>query len=137
MNYASDTDDLCRPEPQSAGDIDIVCPCYNPPENFIDDLHRMVGILRAMYPKQRLRLIVANDGSTRGFGHEEQARLLSAVADTEIADMPHRGKGAAIRAGIARSTAPAAIYTDIDMPYTAESMCSVIDSVIAVRHQLA
>lgn len=41
------------------------------------------------------------------------------------------GKGAAIRAGIARSRAPYTIYTDIDMPYTAESMCEVIDRVFA------
>lgn len=87
--------------------------------------------MRILYPERRMRLIVANDGSTHGFGPEEQACLLRTVADTEIANLPHRGKGAAIRAGIARSTAPVTIYTDIDMPYTTESMRSVIDSVIA------
>lgn len=130
MNYESNKN-INRPDPQNAGAIDIVCPCYNPPEGFIDDLDRMVEAMRAIYPERRMRLIVANDGSSRGFGPQEQAELLRTVADTEIADLPHRGKGAAIRAGIALSTAPVTIYTDIDMPYTAESMRSVIDNVIA------
>ena len=141
MDYASNIDDISKPDPQTTGDIDIVCPCYNPPEGFIQELYRMIKVLRALYPGRRMRLIVANDGSARGFGPEEQAELLRSVSDTEIIDLPHRGKGAAIRAGIARSTAPVTIYTDIDMPYTTESMRSVIDNVacgydvvIAVRN---
>lgn len=63
------------------------------------------------------------------------------IPDAEIVDIPHGGKGAAIRAGLARSQAPFAIYTDIDMPYAKESMRQVIDRVfdgcdvvIAVRN---
>lgn len=78
-----------------------------------------------------LHLIVVNDGSPHGFGEEQHGALRLAVPDVEIVDIPHGGKGAAIRAGIARSRAPYTIYTDIDMPYTAESMCEVIDRVFA------
>ena len=113
------------------GAIDVVCPCYNPPKGFIDDLHSSMERLRAMYPRRRMRLIVVNDGSTRGFGPLERAGLLRSVPDTEIVDIPHAGKGAAIRAGIAGSEAPFVIYTDIDMPYVPESMRQVIESVIA------
>lgn len=111
--------------------LDVVCPCYNPSEDFIPKLARSMEELRAFYPKRRLHLIVANDGSPRNFGPEVHAELLRTIPDAEIADIPHGGKGAAIRAGIARSTAPYTIYTDIDMPYRMSSMREVIDRVLA------
>lgn len=124
---AADTGRPVRP-----GDVlDVVCPCYNPAPGFIPHLNRTIGELRAMYPDLRLHLIVANDGSPRGFGEKEHAELLQTIADAEIVDIPHGGKGAAIRAGIARSRAPFTIYTDIDMPYAPESMRQVIDRVLA------
>lgn len=72
---------------------------------------------------------------------KEHDQLLRTIPDAEIVDIPHGGKGAAIRAGLARSQAPFAIYTDIDMPYAKESMrqvstgsLTVADVVIAVRN---
>lgn len=116
---------------QPGDTLDVVCPCYNPAPDFIPQLSRSLEELRAMYPDLRLHLIVANDGSPRGFGEAEHAELLRTIADAEIVDIPHGGKGAAIRAGIARSSAPYTIYTDIDMPYARESMRQVIDRVLA------
>ena len=118
--------------PARPGDgLDIVCPCYNPAPGFVPALARSYAELCARYPDKRLHLIVVNDGSPHGFGEEQHGALRQAVPDVEIVDIPHGGKGAAIRAGIARSRAPYTIYTDIDMPYTAESMCEVIDRVFA------
>lgn len=118
--------------PARPGDgLDIVCPCYNPAPGFVPALARSYAELCARYPDKRLHLIVVNDGSPYGFGEEQHGALRQAVPDVEIVDIPHGGKGAAIRAGIARSRAPYTIYTDIDMPYTAESMCEVIDRVFA------
>lgn len=126
----TDTEDA--PRSARPGDtLDVVCPCYNPSPGFIPHLNRSLEELRAMYPDLRLHLIVANDGSPRGFGEQEHAELLRTIADAEIVDIPHGGKGAAIRAGIARSEAPYTIYTDIDMPYAPESMRQVIDRVLA------
>lgn len=113
------------------GTLDVVCPCYNPSEDFIPKLARSMEELRGYYPGRRLHLIVSNDGSPRNFGAEEHAELLRTIPDAEIVDIPHAGKGAAIRAGIARSTAPYTIYTDIDMPYMMASMREVIDRVLA------
>lgn len=122
--------------------LDIVCPCYNPAEGFVATLHDTLGKLRAAYPEQRLHLIAVNDGSPRGFGPEEHAELLRRIPDAEIIDIPHGGKGDAVRAGIARSSAPYTLYTDIDMPYALDSMRQVADRlfagddlVIAVRNR--
>lgn len=132
--FPAEADDAA-PEPlrtvQPGDRLDIVCPCYNPAPDFIGQLGGPLATLRARYPEQRLHLIVVNDGSPRGFGPEEHAALSAAIPDAEIVDIPHGGKGAAIRAGIARSTAPYTIYTDIDMPYAIESTCRVIDRIFA------
>ena len=136
----AETADSSRPA-QPGDTLDIVCPCYNPNADFISHLACSLAELRGFYPDKRLHLIVANDGSSRNFGKEEHDQLLRTIPDAEIVDIPHGGKGAAIRAGLARSQAPFAIYTDIDMPYAKESMRQVIDRVfdgcdvvIAVRN---
>lgn len=121
-----------KPRTAEPGDrLDIVCPCYNPNPGFADSLAQSLAELRAFYPDKHLHLIVVNDGSPRNFGGEQRAVLRRAVPGVEIVDIPHGGKGEAIRAGIARSRAPYTVYTDIDMPYTAESMREVIDRVFA------
>lgn len=121
-----------EPRPAQPGDtLDIVCPCYNPQPGFVGSLAHGLEELRGFYPDKQLHLIVVNDGSPRNFGDEQRAALRQAVPGVEIVDIPHGGKGAAIRAGIACSRAPYTIYTDIDMPYTAESMREVVDRVFA------
>lgn len=118
--------------PARPGDgLDIVCPCYNPQPDFVTALAQGLARLRGLYPDKQLHLIVVNDGSPQNFGDEARAALRQAVPDVEIVDIPHAGKGAAIRAGVACSRAPFTIYTDIDLPYTVESMCEVIDRVFA------
>lgn len=114
----------------SDGTFDIVCPVYNPDPECVAHLSRSMAVLRGLYPDRRLHLIVANDGSVRHFGREEQEVLLRMIPDSEIVNIPHSGKGAAVRAGLARSDARYAVYTDIDMPYTLESMRAVIDRVL-------
>ena len=121
-----------EPRPARPGDtLDIVCPCYNPPAGFVASLAHGLAELHGFYPDKQLHLIVVNDGSPRNFGDEQRAALREAVPGVEIVDIPHGGKGAAIRAGIACSRAPYTIYTDIDMPYTAGSMREVVDRVFA------
>ncbi|MEG1885775.1 MAG: glycosyltransferase family 2 protein [Alistipes sp.] len=111
--------------------LDIVLPCYNPAEDFIEVLVVMVSELEKIYPHTRIHLIVANDGSVRNFTEKEQTALLAAIPGTEIVNLhPNQGKGAAVRAGIARSQAEYTIYTDIDMPYSIETMSEVIDRVM-------
>lgn len=123
-------------------DLDIVLPCYNPPSDFIENIAHQYINLEKKYPNKTFRLIVSNDGSSRNFGKREQESLLAILPNTLIINSPvNLGKGAAVRAGIAASNAAYTLYTDIDFPYSQESMCKVIDKtfddndvVIAVRN---
>lgn len=121
--------------------VDIVCPCFNPPAEIIEHVSLTLGTLRKMFPQTRLHLIVVNDGSTRNFDNEKQKRFLSVIEDSEILNLEHGGKGCAVRGGMAHSKSRLTIYTDIDMPYSLESMAEVInrvmtgtDVVIAIRN---
>lgn len=130
------------PEPVEADvfTVDIVCPCYNPHQGFIKKLAEGLIQIRALNPELEFRLIVSDDGSSKGMDADIKRTLLETIPDSEIVENPHRGKGSAVRAGIARSTAPFTVYTDIDMPYSAQSVKKVIDNlkagydlVIAIR----
>lgn len=123
-------------------DLDVVLPCYNPPHGFIETLAVRSEELQQAFPDKRCRFIVSNDGSNRNFGNVEQDALMLAIPNIMIVDNKRNaGKGAAVRSGVAVSDAKFTIYTDIDMPYSLESMVDVItslfdghDVVIAVRN---
>lgn len=110
--------------------IDVVCPCYNPPLGFSDILVDKMAALRAYYSLKKINLIIVNDGSTRNFDRQDRNAILSGINDCQIVDIIHAGKGAAVRAGVAASTAHFTVYTDIDMPYSLDSMIKVIDELL-------
>lgn len=124
-------------------DVDIVLPCYNPSSNFVEILFKQLQELKNSYPTKSFRYIISNDGSSKNFGPEEKKLLMTLLPDAIVIDNPvNLGKGAAVRAGIAASDAAFTIYSDIDLPYSIDSMCHVIDKtlanydvVIAIRNQ--
>lgn len=127
---------------QRAERLDVVLPCYNPSEGWVERLvdthHRFSSRLEGC----NVRFIVVNDGSSRGFTAEAQQRLTAALPGTVIVDNAmNRGKGAAVRDGVARCTSEIALYTDYDFPYDVDAMCHMVgllekgyDVVIATRN---
>lgn len=107
--------------------FDIICPAYNPKEECLENLKLNIENIRAHYPNREINLIISDDGSTKNFDEE----LLSSINNCKIIHTPHKGKGSAVRAGIAESTSKYAIYTDIDMPYTLQSIFSVVDNLLS------
>lgn len=112
--------------------LDIILPCYNPNKNFIEILAVNMAKLQKHYPDLSIHPILVNDGSPHNFGKVEQAKLIEAIPEVTIVNLPqNQGKGGAVRAGIAISKAKYTIYTDVDMPYSLETITKVIDQVIA------
>jgi len=107
--------------------IDIVCPVYNPHAGFIDKLKKCINDIRAHYPTRQIHLIISNDGSDRGFDSSVKSEIIQSIDDAEIIDNTHKGKGSAVRSGIAASKAKYAVYTDIDMPYSINSVITIMD----------
>jgi len=123
--------------------LDIILPAYNPLPGW-----ESVVINRYLSMKNRLagitlHLIIVNDGSER-IDESGALKILKAHVPELIwiSYVKNRGKGHALRQGIASSTSDFIIYTDIDWPYMEESMVDLIntllkdaDAVIGVRDE--
>lgn len=123
-------------------DIDIVLPCYNPDNEWVERAAKNFKQLQNRHVNHKMRLFVSNDGSTRNFGAEFIDKLKVLVPDVVVVDnKTNRGKGAAVRAGVAQTNAELVVYTDYDFPYRQECMSKVItelesgvDVVLACRN---
>jgi glycosyltransferase involved in cell wall biosynthesis len=106
--------------------IDIVLPCYNPPQNWVTNIKTNFFALKAALPDIEVRLLVVNDGSPnmdRGVVVQLKALLPDLVW---ISYDENKGKGFALRKGVAACDADIVVFTDIDFPYENESILSII-----------
>lgn len=108
----------------SPATIRLVIPCYNPADGWAECLVRRVLALRAELGAVELPVTIVNDGSVRGVTSTDKERIEHGLAQVEwrAHDM-NRGKGAALRTGVA-SQPGACMVTDVDLPYTVESMAA-------------
>ena len=110
----------------------LVVPCYNPQPGWGERLSvRFSAFARELQAEQQLtvRLTLVHDGTPSGLDPTELAYLRERVPDMIYIDLPqNRGKGFALRAGMEASRADLFVYTDVDLPYTLESMLAIVDS---------
>lgn len=105
--------------------FDLVIPCYNPSEDWAENIvTRMEDLYISMglYP----HLILVNDGTgsqnlTNGVQLLSQQKFTFEFIELEA----NHGKGAALRKGISSTKNDHIIYTDIDLPYTIDSLIDV------------
>ena len=107
----------------------IILPCYNPPVGWgtiaLDGYQMLQGKL-GFAPK----LIVVNDGSPGDLSEAIQV-MQASIPDFEFIHCEiNQGKGAALRHGVAHAEADFYIYTDIDLPYTVESIGRVYEALL-------
>jgi glycosyltransferase involved in cell wall biosynthesis len=111
--------------------VQIIVPCYNPQSGWHQVLaERFLDLRTHMANQCHLQLLLVNDGSTLGISTEYIAYLKQATELVYLSYDLNRGKGAALRAGVLASTAPLLLVTDIDFPYTQESMQTVLHALI-------
>ncbi|MCS7073771.1 MAG: glycosyltransferase family 2 protein [Bacteroidia bacterium] len=105
----------------------IVLPCYNPNQGWEKIVHEKFTHLQNEIPELQFRLTIVNDGSKQDLT-QEITYLKQTIRNLEwIDNFPNRGKGAALRTGFNNnSSQDYYLYTDIDFPYTIESMKSII-----------
>ena len=108
--------------------VSLILPCYNPIGNWAERLTDIVAQLRERIPIEEV--IVVNDGSSDDI-EQGLRNLKNAVEGLQyISYKDNRGKGYAVRAGIRLSKGNKIIYTDIDFPYTVESMYAVYNTLL-------
>lgn len=106
-------------------------PLYNPEKDWNKELLRQYAELRnrlfnTFQSLSNIKLIIVNDGSTIDIT-EGMQHLKQSISECQwITYEENRGKGYALRKGVAASQSDIIIYTDYDFPYTYGSMVSMV-----------
>lgn len=109
----------------STSKISLVLPCYNPPENWEEVVVSSVASIEAK-GLFSIDLILVNDGSIQQVTPQALDHLVNHIPNINVIDYEvNRGKGYALRKGVAAAQQDLIIYTDIDFPYTEESFFKI------------
>lgn len=104
--------------------VSLVLPCYHPPANWAQNIVTQYNLLREHIHDQ-MELILVEDGDDSV--QEADIRLLKEqiTAFRFVKYEVNHGKGYAVRQGAALAEGDIVIYTDIDFPYTIESITKI------------
>ncbi|MEY4906112.1 MAG: hypothetical protein RLZZ292_3927 [Bacteroidota bacterium] len=106
--------------------LNIIVPCYNPPDAWAEHLCRQYQAFVQGAVTPIVQLILVNDGSAKGISSADWTYLTTQIPTIQVVNYSeNRGKGYALRQGVAASKADLYIFTDIDFPYTLASMWAV------------
>ncbi|RYZ93008.1 MAG: glycosyltransferase [Proteobacteria bacterium] len=107
--------------------LDLILPCFNPLTGWEQIVAVKVDQIRRSFPDSTIHVIIVNDGTSNGNWDTGSAFLETKLKDiTLISNLENRGKGAALRAGVSSSNSELCVFTDIDFPYTEDSLRGMI-----------
>ena len=109
----------------------IVLPCFNEEAG----LRQTLTALTAWF-EDRPEIVVADDGSTDGTVRVAET-FAAANPHVRVCRLPHRGKGAAIRSGMAQATGEYILLVDADLPFDRPSIEAARDALAAADVVLA
>lgn len=101
--------------------MDLIIPFYNPQPGWEQKFVKKFNQLADEYfdgNREGIHVIVVNDGSVSRFAPREVAYLEASIPHVEaICYEQNRGKGFALRTGVARTKTDYCIYSDNDFPF--------------------
>lgn len=107
--------------------IDIILPCYNPQKGWQNELLNFYESASLNYD---ITYTLVNDGSTNSELNDVLPLLQKKIPKFKLITYhENKGKGYALRQGVAASENDFVVYTDVDFPFTNQSMFKVIDEI--------
>ncbi|RAJ05077.1 glycosyltransferase involved in cell wall biosynthesis [Chitinophaga skermanii] len=104
--------------PTTVKAMDLIVPCCNPPLRWVEQLVADYEAVQELMPDVRIQLIVVNDGSEKNFSISHRSQLKNAIPHVRIIHHPvNRGKGYAMRMGVAIAENEYQVCTDTDFPF--------------------
>ncbi len=105
--------------------LSVIVPAWNEAERITACMQALQQHLAPLCPE----LIVVDDGSTDGT-HQIAAEWIARhpEADAQVISLPHRGKGAAVRAGVRHSHGDDIVYIDADLDIPASEILRLLAS---------
>jgi len=100
--------------------VSVVVPAYNEAETVEMALRRVRNV------PLRLEIIVVNDASTDGTREILEKLATAGLVDRVVHHEKNRGKGAAIRSGVAAATGDALVVQDADLEYDPADLPALI-----------
>ena len=111
--------------------LSLILPCYNPPQGWDRNIYSSYTALGNEI-NATAELIVVLDGTSQSVTEDNLAYLRQMIPAIKLVNYSeNRGKGYAIRQGAAIASGDIIIYTDIDFPYTLQSICNVYNALDA------
>jgi glycosyltransferase involved in cell wall biosynthesis len=112
--------------------LDIIQPCYNPPEGWDKNTIHYFFELKKLMPEVPIQLIIVNDGSIKPIAEEAIQLIRAAIPSfTYLSYELNQGKGYALRFGAKAASSDFQIYTDIDFPYQIKHIKEIYDLLVA------
>jgi glycosyltransferase involved in cell wall biosynthesis len=103
--------------------IDLVFPCFDPPAEWAERLAAKCNLLQQELPEVELTYIIVDDGCSIPLEQKDRDLLdKGPVRAVWLSHSNNMGKGSAVRTGVEASDAGLCLFTDIDTPYSTESM---------------
>jgi glycosyltransferase involved in cell wall biosynthesis len=107
--------------------VSVIFPCFNPPEKWAENLIQEYKTLSGKIP-EKIEFIVVVDGANDRIANSLNL-LSSEIPFFKLLEYAaNRGKGFAVRKGMEMAKGEILIYTDVDLPYTTESIFKIYSS---------
>ncbi len=114
-----------RPPPAGAARLTVVIPAFKEERRISETVTRVRSDLAVYHGEGDLEIVVVDDGSNDATAHVAR----EAGADQVIVLPENRGKGAAVRAGVAAATGRTIAFTDADLAYAPDQLVAFADAV--------
>jgi glycosyltransferase involved in cell wall biosynthesis len=108
--------------------VSLVLPCYNPQPCWEHVIYSSYSSFSA-HIHETVELVIVIDGKSDGATQKALSYIEENIPQYGLIEYANnKGKGYAIRQGVAVAKGDIILYTDIDFPYTTESMVKIYDA---------